>query len=253
LLRAFANGLHRGPHVFVGVNQVPAGGEELVAFNPSAFVHTFRRSGEAVVDGVCPDQVAITRDHRVCAATLEGLLGIPETFTATVDLALKSDITFAQFVMMTPFPGTVDFAKWEKEQLVDPIHVDGVPIVRYWLIPTAIRPKMFTPHPIMSSDEIRERTQGVWDRFYTFGAIWKRSRCTPTVRARLGFIFLSKLHRQMYAGTGISTDKARRKKAKRSARWIARQCRKLFQAKPMPELNAPHGRLCPIYPCPRRQ
>lgn len=163
----------------------------------------------------------------------------PETFAATADLALKSDITFAQFVMMTPFPGTVDFAKWEKEQLVDPIHVDGVPIVRYWLIPTAIRPKMFTPHPLMTSDEIRERTQGVWDRFYTFGAIWKRSRCTPTVRARLGFIFLSKLYRQMYAGTGISTDSARRKKAKRSARWIARQCRKLFQAKPMPELNAP--------------
>jgi hypothetical protein len=43
--------------------------------------------------------------------------------------------------------------------------VDGVPITRYWLIPIAVRPKMFTPHPSMSSDEIRERTQRVWDRF----------------------------------------------------------------------------------------
>jgi radical SAM superfamily enzyme YgiQ (UPF0313 family) len=163
----------------------------------------------------------------------------PETFTATVDLALKSDITFAQFVMMTPFPGTVDFGKWEKEQLVNPILVDGIPIVRYWLIPTAVRPKMFTPHPLMTSDEIRERTQGVWDKFYAFAAIWKRSSCTPTLKSRVAFIFLSKLYRQMYAGTGISTDSARRKKAKQSARWIARQCRKLFQAKPMPELNAP--------------
>ena len=52
-------------------------------------------------------------------------------------------------------------------------------------------------------------------------------------------MFLSKLYRQMYAGTGISTDSARRKKSKTWARWTARQCRKLFQAKPMPELQSP--------------
>jgi hypothetical protein len=133
----------------------------------------------------------------------------------------------------------VDFLHWEKEQSANPTLVEGTPITRYWLIPTAIRPKMFTPHPLMSSDEIRERTQGVWDRFYEFSAIWKRSSCTPTLRARLAFVLLSKLYRQMYAGTGISTDSARRKKAKTSARWIAHQARKVFQAKPMPELAYP--------------
>jgi hypothetical protein len=117
--------------------------------------------------------------------------------------------------------------------------VEGTPITRYWLIPTAIRPKMFTPHPVMSSDEIRERTQKVWDRFYEMGAIWRRSRCTPTLRARVAFVLLSRLYRQMYAGTGISTDSARRKKANTSARWIARQTRKVFQAKSMPELEYP--------------
>ena len=98
---------------------------------------------------------------------------------------------------------------------------------------------MFTPHPTMSSDEIRERTQRVWDRFYDWGAIWQRSACTPNLRARLAFIFLSKLYRQMYAGTGISTDSARRKKSKSWARWTAKQCKKLFQATPMPELMSP--------------
>jgi hypothetical protein len=43
----------------------------------------------------------------------------------------------------------------------------------------------------------------------------------------------------MYAGTGISTDSARRKKSKSWARWTARQCKKLFEAKPMPELRSP--------------
>jgi len=163
----------------------------------------------------------------------------PSTFGATVELALKADVTFAQFVMMTPFPGTIDFGRWEKEQSANPQMVKGTPITRYWLIPSAIRPKMFTPHPSMSSDEIRERTQAVWDRFYELGAIWKRSSCTPTLRARVAFVLLSKLYRQMYAGTGISTDSARRKKAKTSARWLARQTRKIFQAKPMPELKSP--------------
>jgi hypothetical protein len=156
-----------------------------------------------------------------------------------VELALKAGVTFAQFVMMTPFPGTVDFARWEKEQAADPMMVEGTPITRYWLIPTAIRPKMFTPHPSMSSDEIRNRTQNVWDRFYDLSAVWKRSACTPTLRARVAFVLLSKLYRQMYAGTGISTDSARRKKAKSWARWIARQTRKIFRATPMPELQYP--------------
>jgi radical SAM superfamily enzyme YgiQ (UPF0313 family) len=163
----------------------------------------------------------------------------PATFDATVEMALKAEVTFAQFVMMTPFPGTVDFGRWEKEQSAHPTMVGGVPITRYWLIPTEVRPKMFTPHPSMSSDEIRERTQRVWDRFYNWGAIWERSSCTPNLRARLAFIFLSKLYRQMYAGTGISTDSARRKRSKKWARWTAKQCKKLFQAKPMPELKAP--------------
>jgi len=168
------------------------------------------------------------------------IFGLPTdkaaTFDATVEMAQKAGITFAQFVMMTPFPGTVDFGRWEKEQALNPTMVGDVPITRYWLIPSEIRPKMFTPHPTMSSDEIRERTQKVWDKFYTWGAIWQRSACTPNLRSRVAFMFLSKLYRQMYAGTGISTDSARRKKSKTWARWTARQCKKLFQAKPMPEL-----------------
>jgi hypothetical protein len=98
---------------------------------------------------------------------------------------------------------------------------------------------MFTPHPTMSTDEIRERTQKVWDRFYNWSAIWQRSACTPNLRARIAFMFLSKLYRQMYAGTGISTDSARRKKSKSWARWTARQCKKLFHASPMPGLQSP--------------
>ena len=50
----------------------------------------------------------------------------------------------------------------------------------------------------------------VWDSFYSLREIWnQRSRCVPTLRGRLAFLFISKLYRQMYANTGISTDSAR--------------------------------------------
>jgi len=171
------------------------------------------------------------------------IFGLPtdqaDTFTATAELAERSNITFAQFVMMTPFPGTVDFDRWEKKLGDNAQKVNGIPVTRYWLIPASVRPKMFTPHPTMSSDEIRERTQGVWDRFYSLPAIWQRSRCVKTLKARLAFLFVSKLYRQMYANTGISTDSARRNTANRWARWLAKPTRKLFSAKPMPELMVP--------------
>lgn len=171
------------------------------------------------------------------------IFGLPtdraETFEATAELAQKADLTFAQFVMMTPFPGTLDFKKWEDSLKEDPTRIAGIPLTRHWLIPQNLRPKLYTPHPVLSQEEIKARTQGVWDRFYSLPAVWKRSRCTPTLRSRLAFVLLSKLYRQMYANTGIATDSARIQRATKVASWIAKPCRRLFQTAPMPELTVP--------------
>jgi radical SAM superfamily enzyme YgiQ (UPF0313 family) len=173
------------------------------------------------------------------------IFGLPsdraETFNATAALALKADVTFAQFVMLTPFPGTVDFAKWElgESKKKDAEAVDGIPITRHWLIPQARRPKVYTPHPTLSADEIRERTQGVWDQFYSLPHVWRRSRAVKSLKNRIGFVLCSKLYRQMYANTGIATDSARHAKSERMARLLAKPCRMLFIGKPMPDLQIP--------------
>jgi radical SAM superfamily enzyme YgiQ (UPF0313 family) len=173
------------------------------------------------------------------------IFGLPsdraETFNATATLALKADVTFAQFVMLTPFPGTVDFAKWElgESKKKDAEAVDGIPITRHWLIPQARRPKVYTPHPTLSADEIRERTQGVWDQFYSLPHVWRRSRAVKSLKNRIGFVLCSKLYRQMYANTGIATDSARHAKSERMARLLAKPCRMLFIGKPMPDLQIP--------------
>ena len=193
---------------------------------------SFNDVGEALVQ-----RLRKFRDHgvHVLGSFIFGLPSDrPSTFEATADIAERAGITFAQFVMLTPYPGTVDFAAWEESIGADAEHVAGIPITRHWLIPQEHRPKVYAAHPVMTADEIRARTQAVWDRFYTLRSIWLRSRCTPTLRARLAFILISKLYRQMYANTGIATDSARVNRANRWARLIARPCRRLFVGRPLP-------------------
>ena len=163
----------------------------------------------------------------------------PHTFEATSAIATRAGVTFAQFVMLTPFPGTVDFAAWEKSMEQDTTRIAGVPLTRHWLIPQELRPKVYTPHPVMEADEIRQRTQAVWDEFYSLPKIWQRSSCVSSLKARLAFVLISKLYRQMYANTGIATDSARVNRSARWARVIAAPCRRLFAAPPMPDLQVP--------------
>jgi radical SAM superfamily enzyme YgiQ (UPF0313 family) len=163
----------------------------------------------------------------------------PETFDATAALAEKAGITFAQFVMLTPFPGTIDFERWEEKMAVEETRIAGIPITRHWLIPQEKRPKVYSEHPVMSPDEIRARTQAVWDRFYSLPKIWERSQCVKSFKSRMTFVLISKLYRQMYANTGIATDSARVSRAEKWARLLAPPTRRLFAAKPMPELQVP--------------
>ena len=203
----------------------------------------FNQSGENLVH-----QLQTFRAHGVHILG-SFIFGLPtdreDTLDATLQVAQRAHLTFAQFVMLTPFPGTVDFERWEKAQGKQSPSIGGVPITRYWLIPPEIRPKMFMPHPTMSSEELRKRTQEVWDRFYSFASIWRRSSCATSFKARLILVFISKLYRQMYANTGIATDSARRSRATKLAKWLAKPCCHLFQAKPMPQLQLSTTRKIP--------
>src|SRR5262249_29583165 len=108
------------------------------------------------------------------------IFGLPsdtkDSFDATVALAERADLTFAQFVLLTPFPGTVDFEKWVVAEQRRGTLIDGVPLTRHWLIPENRRPRLFTEHPSMSLEEIRLGTQRAWDRFYCWRHVWARSR-----------------------------------------------------------------------------
>jgi tRNA A37 methylthiotransferase MiaB len=197
----------------------------------------FNQAGEGLVTRL---QAFRKADVHVLGSFIFGLsTDTPETFDATVDLAQRAGVSFAQFVMLQPLPGTIDFAKWEREATDVPT-VDGVPLTRYWLIPPERRPRVYSPHPLMTADELRSRTQVVWDRFYALNLVWQRSSFLKSLRARLAFVLISKLYRQMYANTGIATDSARVQRSALWARWLARVVRRLFVSDPMPALQEPH-------------
>jgi hypothetical protein len=214
----------------VGVESVTAAGLKSVYKN-------FNLSGNALAERL--------RTFRDSGVHVLGsfIFGLPSddatTFEATGKVAELAGLTFAQFVMLTPFPGTIDYDKWVRSFGDATPEIGGVPITRHWLIPAADRPKFFMPHPTMDADEIRRRTQGVWDRFYGLKQIWGRSRCVESLRARLAFVLISKLYRQMYANTGISTDSARRSTSIKWARWLSRPCQRLFAGTAMPDLQLP--------------
>ena len=165
----------------------------------------------------------------------------PATFDATAALAQKADITFAQFVMLTPFPGTVDFERWEREMATDETRIQGIPLTRHWLIPQAVRPKVYIA---ASGDGGRTRSATARRACGTSSTacrkIWQRSKCVKSLKSRLAFVLVSKLYRQMYANTGIATDSARVSRAEKRARMLAPPTRRLFSAPPMPELKVPN-------------
>ncbi|MGE3956402.1 MAG: radical SAM protein [Vicinamibacterales bacterium] len=202
----------------------------------------FNLAGEALVE-----RLRTFRQHgvHVLGSFIFGLPSDREnTFAATAKLAAEADLTFAQFVLLTPFPGTIDFEKWAAKPENHETTVDGIPVTQHWLIPQEKRPKLFTPHPTMSIEEIRVRTQEAWDQFYSWSNVWRRSNVVKSVKARVAFVLISKLYRQMYANTGIATDSARVQRSAQWARIIATAVRRLFLGKPMPDLQVP--RLRPV-------
>jgi radical SAM superfamily enzyme YgiQ (UPF0313 family) len=173
------------------------------------------------------------------------IFGLPsdraDTFDTTAALAHEAELAAAQFIILTPFPGTLDFQEWERT--VEGQTVDGVPMNRYWLAPTRRRLSLSLPNAVLSREMVSAGTSRAWDNFYGWQRLWDRSRRCSTLRERLAFVLISKLYRQMYARTGLAADSARTNRAAWWARLLARQCKLLFKGDAMPDLAVPGGEL----------
>ena len=136
-------------------------------------------------------------------------------------------------------PGHPRLRKWEKSHGDTPPAFDGIPLTRHWLIPQAQRPKFYMPHPTMAHEEMRQRTQARLGSVLQPAGRLEALQVRRALKARLAFVLISKLYRQMYANTGIATDSARQSRAQKWARLISKPTRRLFTGRPMPDLQVP--------------
>ena len=99
---------------------------------------SFNDVGEALVR-----RLRTFRDHgvHVLGSFIFGLAsGRPSTVAATADIADRAGLAFAQFVMLTPYPGPLIFRHGESLG-PDAASIEGIPIPRHWFIPRAPRPR----------------------------------------------------------------------------------------------------------------
>src|SRR5438067_10770432 len=120
------------------------GVEAVTAEGLKAVYKDFNCSGDSLVT-----QLQRFRNHGVHVLG-SFIFGLPtdreDTFQATQDLAEKAGVTFAQFVMLTLFAGTVDFERLEKSYGEDVPIISGVSLTWYWLSLPEVRLYMFKPH-----------------------------------------------------------------------------------------------------------
>ncbi len=107
------------------------------------------------------------------------IFGLPsdreDTFDATVTLAEEADLTFAQFVLLTPFPGTLDFEKWAAEPRTR--RDDGRRRADHAALADSRSTAAEAVHRSIRRCRSRRsasRTQGAWDEFYSWRRVWKR-------------------------------------------------------------------------------
>ena len=215
--------------VLVGVESISADGLKNV-------YKGFNSAGEDLVQ-----RLRVFRKHRihVVGSFIFGLPSDrPETFTATTDIAQRAELVAAQFVILTPFPGTLDFQQWEKR--VEGRMVEGVPMNRYWLTRAQRRMSLDVPNELMTRAEISEGTQRAWDRFYSWRLVWHRSRHLRTLRERIGFVVFSKMYRRDVRKNGLR----RRQCAPHAGRSLGRR---LIDASPTDFQSATNARSgCPF-------
>ena len=199
----------------------------------------FNAAGEALVAAAA----ARFSDHgvHVLGSFIFGLPSDrPETFDATLEVAKRAGLTFAQFVMLTPFPGTIDFADVGKgdgdRSDQDRRRPADAPLADPAGAPAEGLHRRTRRCPRTKSGRGRRARGTASTACRRSGS--DRGACS-SLKARLAFVLISKIYRQMYANTGIATDSARVGRSARWARWMAKPCQRLFAARPMPHLEAP--------------
>ncbi len=154
-----------------------------------------------------------------------------ESLDYTIQFARKCGIAMAQFIPMTPLPGTVDFhlmRKGKKRLKLKKADYD------YWLDPE--HPRILYDHPYLREEELLEYVEKAWKNFYSLVSILKRSwrfHFFRDPRKFLAYLVVSRGLLVRYRRYGLSADSAVRSTKRKLATLLGHLALKLLKAKPI--------------------
>jgi radical SAM superfamily enzyme YgiQ (UPF0313 family) len=163
-----------------------------------------------------------------------------ETLEETIRFARNCGIALAQFIPMTPLPGTVDFHQMRKGKnalkLLKPDY-------DYWLDPD--HPRVLYQHPRLAPDQILNGIERAWRDFYSLSSIVKRAKRFGLIaqpRKCLAYLVVCRGLLTRYKRYGLSADSAVRGTNRKLATLLGKVALALMKRKPAPAL-ASEGRI----------
>jgi radical SAM superfamily enzyme YgiQ (UPF0313 family) len=143
-----------------------------------------------------------------------------ESLDETIRFARDCGLALAQFIPMTPLPGTVDFNLMRKgKKAFKPLRPD----YDYWLDPE--HPRILYHHPHMKERQILERVEKAWKNFYSVFSILKRAkrfRFFQDPRKFLAYLVVCRGLLTRYRRYGLSADSAVRGTKRKVATFLGR-------------------------------
>jgi len=153
-----------------------------------------------------------------------------ESTRETIEFARDCGIALAQFIPMTPLPGTVDFHQLRRGKLkLQPIRDN----YDYWLDPS--HPRILYRHPNLTGPQIENSIEQAWRSFYGTSAILARARRFGLLRQPRKLLVYYVICRGLltrYKRYGLSADSAARGTNRRLAALLGRVALRLMKRRP---------------------
>ena len=153
-----------------------------------------------------------------------------ESVNYTMDFARDCGIALAQYIPLTPLPGTVDFHMMRKGKKALKLKR---PDYDYWLDPD--HPRILYDHPLMKDEQILDGVERAWRRFYSVPSTLKRAfkfGWFREPRKLLAYFVVCQGLLSRYRRYGISADSAVRGTKHKIANLLGRAAMSLMKRPP---------------------
>ncbi len=202
----------------------------------------FNSTGDELVDKL--EKIRTEGFRYIMGAFIFGIeTDTRDSLDHTIRFARDCGIALAQFVPMTPLPGTVDFHMLRKgKKQIKLLREDYA----YWLDP--VHPRILYEHPHLSTTELLERVEKAWRVFYSLSAVLRRSRhfgLLADPRKFLAYLVVCRGLLTRYKRYGISADSAVQGTKRRFATLLGRAALALMK-RPSVENGHPVGVASPL-------